>query len=180
MPCTKSWEARECDQQFSDIYTTDIAKGQRLRQESNARINKLLAMRPGLAKIIEKLCISGNFECAQTDLHIAANARCNDHTETGSSKRVRWLSNSQRTNRSVADYGYETSPEFHIGDAWASLSITRINPRVARESKIQPLQASIRNTQWMDHGQVCDGCFKDIPILYLMDVKMANGYAASH
>jgi len=56
--CTKSWQALEGDQQFGENESIDIGKGQRLRNEGNARINKVMAMKPGLAKIIEKVCIS--------------------------------------------------------------------------------------------------------------------------
>jgi len=55
---TKSWEAHQCDQQFGENESLDIGKSQRLRKEGNARINKVSAMRPGLAKIIEKVRIS--------------------------------------------------------------------------------------------------------------------------
>jgi hypothetical protein len=55
---TKSWEAHERDQQFGENESTDIGKSQRLRKEGNARINKGSAMKPGLAKIIEKVHIS--------------------------------------------------------------------------------------------------------------------------
>jgi len=55
---TKSWEAHQRDQQFGENESIDIGKSQRLRKEGNARINKVSAMRPGLAKIIEKVCIS--------------------------------------------------------------------------------------------------------------------------
>jgi hypothetical protein len=55
---TKSWEAHECDQEFGENESIDIGKSQRLRKEGNARINKVSAMRPGLAKIIEKVRIS--------------------------------------------------------------------------------------------------------------------------
>jgi len=71
---TKSWEAHERDQQFGENESTDIRKSQRLRKEGNARINKVLAMRPGLAKIIEKVRISTYSESAETDFHIAENA----------------------------------------------------------------------------------------------------------
>jgi hypothetical protein len=54
----KSWEAHERDQQFGENENIDIGKSQRLRKEGNARINMVSAMRPGLAKIIEKVCIS--------------------------------------------------------------------------------------------------------------------------
>jgi len=56
--CTMSWEAHESDQQFGENESIDIGKSQRLRKVGNARINKVLAMRPGLAKIIEKVRIS--------------------------------------------------------------------------------------------------------------------------
>jgi len=55
---TKSWKAHECDQQSGDNESIKIGKSQRLRKEGNARINKVFAMRPGLAKIIEKVHIS--------------------------------------------------------------------------------------------------------------------------
>jgi len=55
---TKSWEAHECDQQFGVNESIDIGKSQRLRKEGIAIITKVSAMRPGLAKIIEKVCIS--------------------------------------------------------------------------------------------------------------------------
>jgi len=55
---TKSWEAHECDQQFGENESMDIAKSQGLRKEGNASINKVSAMRTGLAKIIEKVRIS--------------------------------------------------------------------------------------------------------------------------
>ena len=55
---TKSSEANERDQHFGENEIIDIKKSQRLRKEGNARINKVSAMRPGLAKIIEKVRIS--------------------------------------------------------------------------------------------------------------------------
>jgi hypothetical protein len=54
---TKSWEVHECDQQFAENERGDITKSQRLRKEGNARINKVSAMKPGLAKIIENVHI---------------------------------------------------------------------------------------------------------------------------
>jgi hypothetical protein len=86
--CTKSWDAHECDQQFGQNESTDIGKSQRLRKEGNARINKVSAMRPGLAKIIEKVRISTYYESPETDLHIAENACCINYTDTWMSKRV--------------------------------------------------------------------------------------------
>ena len=52
----------------------DIGKSQRLQNEGNARINKVSAMRPGLAKIIEKVRISTYFQTSENDFHKADNA----------------------------------------------------------------------------------------------------------
>jgi len=59
---TKYWEAHERDQQFGKNENTDIGNSQRLRKEGNARINKVSAMRLGLAKIIGKVHISRHCE----------------------------------------------------------------------------------------------------------------------
>jgi len=56
--CTKSSEAHEQDQGFGEHETIAIGKYQTLRKEGNPRINKVSAMRSGLAKIIQKVCIS--------------------------------------------------------------------------------------------------------------------------
>jgi hypothetical protein len=71
---TKSWEAHDRDQQCEENKSTDIGKNQRLRKEGSARINKVSAMRPGVAKIFEKVRISTYLESAETDLHTAKNA----------------------------------------------------------------------------------------------------------
>jgi len=102
--CTRSWEAHERDQQFGENECIDIGKSQRLRREGNARINKVSAMKPGLAKIIEKVRISWYFESAETDLHVAENACGIDYANTWSSKRVHRLSKSQSTHGSTSDY----------------------------------------------------------------------------
>jgi len=86
--CTNSWETHERDQQFGENESIDIGKSQRLRKESNARINTVSAMGPGLAMIIEKVCISRYFESPETDLQIAENACCFDYADTWLSKRV--------------------------------------------------------------------------------------------
>jgi hypothetical protein len=83
---TKSLVAHECDQQYGENERLDIATGQTLRKEGNARINKVAAKRPGLAKMIENVCISRHFEPPETKLHIAENADCIDYTHTGLSK----------------------------------------------------------------------------------------------
>jgi len=83
---TKSWEAHERDQQFGENESIDIGKSQRLRKEGNARINKVSAMKPGLAKIIEKVPISLCLGSPEIDLHMAENACCIDYTDTWSSK----------------------------------------------------------------------------------------------
>jgi len=55
---TKSSEAHERNQQFGENESINIGKSQRHRKEGNARIDKVSAMKPGLAKIIEKVGIS--------------------------------------------------------------------------------------------------------------------------
>jgi hypothetical protein len=55
---TKSWEAHTRDQQFGENESINIGKSQRLRKAGNGRINKVSAIKPGLAKIIEKVRIS--------------------------------------------------------------------------------------------------------------------------
>jgi hypothetical protein len=55
---TNSWQAHEGDQQFAENESTDIGQSQRHRKKGNGRINKVSAMRPGLAKIIGKVRIS--------------------------------------------------------------------------------------------------------------------------
>ena len=91
---TKSWEAHECNQQFGENECVDIGKSQRLRNEGNARINMVSAIKPGLGKIIEKVCISRYFESAEIDLHVAENDCCIEYTDTWSLKRVQLVSKS--------------------------------------------------------------------------------------
>jgi hypothetical protein len=55
---TKSWNAHERNPQFGENECIDIVKSQTLPKEGNTRINKVSAMEPGLAKIIEKVRIS--------------------------------------------------------------------------------------------------------------------------
>jgi hypothetical protein len=61
---------------------------QRHGDKGNTRINKVSAMRPGVARIFEKVYISSNFESPETDREIAANAWCIQYTNTRLSKRV--------------------------------------------------------------------------------------------
>jgi hypothetical protein len=55
---TKSWNTPQRDQPFDDNESIDIGESQRLQNEVNVRINKVSAMRPGMAKIIQKVHIS--------------------------------------------------------------------------------------------------------------------------
>jgi len=80
-------------------------------------------MRPGLAKIIEKVRISTYYESAETDLHIAEIACCIDYADTWMSKRVYSLSKSQSPDRSTAHYGCEDTLELDTGVARARLPI---------------------------------------------------------
>jgi len=89
---TKSWEAHERNQQFGENESIDIGKSQRLRKEGNSRINNVSAMKPSLAKIIEKVRISWYFGSPEIDRHIAENACSIHYADTWSSKWVHWLS----------------------------------------------------------------------------------------
>jgi len=79
---TKSLEPHKHDQQFGENESIDSGKSQRLWKKDNARINKESAMRPGLAKIIEKVHISIYFESPETDLYMAENACCIYYADT--------------------------------------------------------------------------------------------------
>jgi len=109
---SKSWEAHECDQKCGENESPDIGKCPRRRKEGDATISKVSAMRPGWAKIIKKAHISRHLESPATDLHIAANACCIDYPDTWSSKWVHCLSNTQCTNRSITNYGWENWIKF--------------------------------------------------------------------
>ena len=55
---TKCEEAHEHDKRFGENVSIDIGKSQKHRKEGNARMNKVSAMKPALAKIIGKVPIS--------------------------------------------------------------------------------------------------------------------------
>jgi hypothetical protein len=85
---TRSWAAHERDYYFGEKECIDNGKSQRLGKKGNDRINKVSGMRPGLAKIIEKVCTSRYFESRETDHHKAENTRWIDYANSWSSKRV--------------------------------------------------------------------------------------------
>jgi len=177
---TKSWEPHERDQQFGENESIDIGKSQRLRKEGNARINKVSAMKPGLAKIIEKVRIAWYFESPEADLHLAENACCINYANTWSPKRVHWLSKGQSPHCSTSDYGCEDTVELYSGVARARLPLTGIHPWVASKPNIQQTPAAIHNSRRMDDCQVCHGCIDAISILDPLDLEEANSHIASH
>jgi len=63
----KSYDGHDCIQPFGKNESAVIGKSQRLQNEGHARINKVSALRRGLSKIIETVCISTYFECPDTD-----------------------------------------------------------------------------------------------------------------
>jgi len=71
---TKLWKPLEHHQQFAENECTDSRKSHRLRKEGNSRFNKVSAMNPGLAKIIEKVHISRYFVNSETGNHKETNA----------------------------------------------------------------------------------------------------------
>jgi hypothetical protein len=166
----KSWEAHECDQHFGENESIDIGHSQRLWKEGNARINKVSAMKSGLAKIIEKVRSSWYFESAEGDLHIADNVCCIDYTDTWSPKRVHSLWKSQTPHCGTSDYGCKDTLELYTGVARARLALTGIHPRLPSYSTIHWIPAIIHNSGWMDDCQVCHGSVEAISILDPLDV----------
>jgi len=176
---TKSWEVHEHDQQFGENESIDIGKSQRLRKQSNARINKVSAMQPGLAKIIDQVRISWYFVSPEIDLDIAENACCIGYTDTWSSRRVDWLSKGQSPHCGTTYYGCEDMVELNTGVARACLSITGSHTRVAPKSKIHWLPATFHNSRRVDHCEVCHGSNEAISISDPVDVKEAYSHIAS-
>jgi len=148
---TKLSEAHARDQQFRTIQNIEIGKSQRLWIEGNARINKVSALKPGLAKIIEKVRISWYFECREIDLHIAENACCIDYADSWSSNPVHWLSKSQSSHLSTTYHGCEDALELNTGVGRARLPIPGILRQIAPKSKIYWLPATFHSSRWMDH-----------------------------
>jgi hypothetical protein len=154
---TKSWESHEHTQQFGDNERIDIGKSQRLQKEGNAWIKNVLAMRPGSAKIIEKVHTSRYIESPETDHDKAVNASCIDYSNTWSLKWVLWQSKCQSLHCSTSAYGFEDTLQLNTVVASASLPITRIHSWVAPAFQTQQLPATLHNTGRMDHCQVYDG-----------------------
>jgi len=176
---TKSWEAHERDQQFGENESIDIGKSQIPRKEGNARIYKVSAMRPGLAKIIEKVRISWYFEMPETDLHIAENACGIDYADTWSLNRVHWLSKCEVPHCITCDSGCEDILEPDTQVARAGILITGIHTRVPPKSNIHWSPATFHNSRWMDHCEVCHGNHKATLKLNCVDVEEAYRHIAS-
>jgi len=168
---TTSWEAHERDQQFGMNESMDIGKSQGFRKESNAAINKVSAMKPGVANIIEKLHISWYFECPGIDNNIAENACGIDYADTWSSEWVHWLSESQCSHPGTTGYGCEDTFELNTGVGWARLPITGIGSRVAPWSTIHCLPSTLHISRWMDHCEICHGSIEAISILDPVNVE---------
>jgi len=157
----------------------DIGKSQRFQNEGNATITKVSAMRPGLAKVIEKVCNSRNYEIPKTDLHIVENACCIDQTDTWLLKRVDWPSLRQSMNRSTYYYAWENLLELDSGVTWVSLLISTICQQVAEESNTRWLLFTPHNKWSSELWQVHDRCVEAIPILHHLDVEEAYSYCTS-
>jgi hypothetical protein len=78
---SKGLEAHKHNREFEENETTDIGKSQRLWKEDNTRIIKVSGMRPGFARIIEKVRISRNIQLYETDLHSATKGCWMDYTD---------------------------------------------------------------------------------------------------
>jgi hypothetical protein len=176
---TKSWAAHERDQQFGENESIDIGKSQRLRKVGNSRINKVSAMRSGLAKIIEKVRISWYFESAEADHHKAENACCINYPNTWSRKPVNWLSKRQSPHCSTCNYRCEVTLVLYSGVARARLLLTGIHPQVSSEPKTCWISATIHNSGWMDDGQVRHGSIAVNSILDPLDFEEEYSHIAS-
>lgn len=53
---TKTWEANERDEQFGENEAEPATTAKKLQKIGSARIRKVTAMKPGLSKVIEKVC----------------------------------------------------------------------------------------------------------------------------
>jgi len=136
-------------------------------------------MKPGFAKIIEKVRISSYFEIPENDLHITENACCIDYADIWSSKQLHWLSKSQSPHRGTTDYGCEDTVELNTGVAHVRLPIEGIHTQVAAKSKIHWLPATFHNWRWVDHREVCHGSIEAISILDPVNVKEAYSHIPS-
>jgi hypothetical protein len=112
-----SWESHERDRHFGETECTNIGKIQRLRNKRNTRIHKVSVMRAGLAKIMEKVCISTYYESAETDLDIVENACCIDYADTRTLKQIHQLSKSQSPDHCTTHYGCQDTLEHNSGFA---------------------------------------------------------------
>jgi len=130
--CAKFFETFKSNLRVGENASIDIWMTQRLRKECNARINMGSAMKPGFARIIEKVQIAKYFEGAETNLYIAGKPCYSVCMDTESIKRVHWLSQKEITNRSTIYYGCKNVVEFKTGVASVSLPILRIHPNVAQ------------------------------------------------
>jgi hypothetical protein len=109
------------------------------------------AMRPGLAKRIEKIRVSWYFENPEDDFHIAENTCCIDYADIWLSKRVHWLSNCEIPHRGISSYGCEDRLELYSGVARARLPITGLHKGVALKSRIQWTPANLHNSGWIEN-----------------------------
>jgi len=176
----KSWDAPEHNQQLGENESVDIRKSQRCRTECNAWINKVSAMRSGLALIIETVCISWYFETSETDLRMAENTCCIDSADTWSRKWVHRLSKPESPHFSTSDYGCEDTLELNTGVDQVSQLITGIHMRVPPKSTIHRLWATFHNSGWMDHCEEYHGSIKAISILDPVDVEVTYSQIASY
>jgi len=177
---TKSLEAHERHQHFEEIESTKIGNGERHRNEGNARIYKVSAMRPGSEMLIEKVRISWYFERPEAECHIADNACCINYADRWSLEQVHPVSKSQCPYCSTSDYKCEDTLELYSGVARACLPITGILTQVTSKANISWIPAAIHNSGWMYDCQVCHGSGDDILILDPFDFEEAYSQIASH
>jgi hypothetical protein len=136
------------------------------------------AMRPGLAKIIQKVYISWYFESPEADFDITENTCCVNYFDTWSPKRVHSLSKGESLHCSTPDSGCEDTSELLSRVAWERLPLMGIHPWVGSKRKTRWIPTTILNSGWMDKCQVCQGSIETISILDPLDIEEANSHIA--
>jgi hypothetical protein len=137
------------------------------------------AMRPGWAKIIDKVRISWYFESPEADHYIAENACWIDYADTWSSKQVHSPSKCNSLYYGTWNYGCEDTLGLYTGVTQAGLPITGIHSWVASTSKIHWIHATVTFTTWMHDSEVCPGSIKAIVTSDPVDVEKAYSHIAS-
>jgi hypothetical protein len=136
-------------------------------------------MRPGFAKIIGKICISRWLNSPQSDLYTAENTCCINYAHSCTSKQVHSLSTAQSLHYRTTNYASDDTFKLDSGVGRVSLPIITIQLGLAPQWLMQWLPATLYNTGWMNHCQVCHRRFEAIPTLDPVNVDEVYSQIAS-